>query len=89
MVKTQKLLPRTNILLRSLFGDKSINEIEIKEALGKKSNSTAINFLDTKSTYEIKCKMDLLQEFRGFAKDLVYIKNLVLYKLFKQNGEKN
>ncbi len=82
MLKTQKLLPRTNILLRSLFGDKNISELEIKEALGKYSDGTAINFLDTKSTYEIKCKMGLLEEFRGFAKDLVYIKNLILYKLF-------
>jgi hypothetical protein len=81
-IKTQKLLPRTNILLRSLFGDKNISELEIKEALGKYSDGTAINFLDTKSTYEIKCKMGLLEEFRGFAKDLVYIKNLILYKLF-------
>jgi hypothetical protein len=87
LVKVQKLLPRENILLRSLFGDEHIDEIEIKKALGKKLKSTEIKVLDTKSKYEIKCKMDLLQEFRGFAKDLVYIKNLVLYKFMNKCGE--
>ena len=87
LIKVQKLLPRANILLRSLFGDENIDDIELKKALGKKSNNTAIHVLDTKLIYEIKYKMSLLQEFRGFAKDLVYIKTLVLYKFFNKNGE--
>ena len=86
LVKVQKQLPTTNILLRSLFGDGNIDDIEIEKALEKKSNNKVINFLDTKSKYEIKCKMDLSQEFRGFAKDLVFIKNLVVHKIFNLSG---
>ncbi|WP_369620199.1 hypothetical protein [Pseudoalteromonas distincta] len=89
MLKVQQLVPKKSVLLRSLLGDKNIGDAEIKQALQEKINGESIQVLNTNAKYKIECKMNVLQEFRGYAKDLVFIKNLIIYNIFSRKTRRS
>jgi len=89
MLKVQQLVPKKSVLLRSLLGDKNIGDAEIKQALEEKINGESIQVLNTNAKYKIECKMNVLQEFRGYAKDLVFIKNLIIYNIFSRKTRRS
>lgn len=81
LIEVQKRLPKENLVLRSLFGDLSIHNLDISEAIKGLVVSAPTTGLDTREMHKINTNINLLQEFRGYAKDLVYIKNLISYKI--------
>lgn len=79
-------LKQEDQILKFLFGADGINRNSLNLALSEKLVVKQTPNTLSCMPYKIHKKMSLLQEFRGYAKDLVYIKNLLL-NLVKQNRE--
>ena len=78
LIEVQKRLAKSNLALRSLFGDKSI---ELCDAIKNIAESKPTFAMTSDKSYEIKTIISHLQEFRGYVRDLIYIINLTLYKI--------
>jgi|TARA_B100001059_G_scaffold192300_1_gene195762 hypothetical protein len=81
LVEVCKLIPESNILLRSLFGDKKVDNREISLAINELKSNTNIPRVNSLNTYQINIKMLPMEEFRGYIRDCFYISKLVIYKI--------
>ncbi|WP_462180155.1 phytanoyl-CoA dioxygenase family protein [Pseudoalteromonas gelatinilytica] len=81
--KVRDSVPKENVIIRSLFGDEKVNNEELRRAIESK-NLSSINYgFIPESTFEIKYSMSLLKEFRGAARDLMYLKKMMYTKKIK------
>ncbi|MGI1999544.1 hypothetical protein [Shewanella frigidimarina] len=81
IIEVQKLLPKSNLLLRALFGDKEIKNSDVNLAIKEVFKNTNMSALDSRSSYRINTDMNLLSEFRGYVRDCFYVNKLLNFKI--------
>uniref|UniRef100_A0A486XYP1 Fe2OG dioxygenase domain-containing protein n=1 Tax=Rheinheimera sp. BAL341 TaxID=1708203 RepID=A0A486XYP1_9GAMM len=86
LLKVKDKIAKNNLPLRHLFGDKGVNEVSVEKFLQEKSYNNEVKILDDKELCKIDCEMNLKAEFKGIARDLIFIKNSIHSKIANKKG---
>lgn len=78
LIKAKEFIPEENLLLRSLFGDDGVKKEALYEELRLLKEDMSESFSSDPSPFAMKYDMNVIKEFRGVAKDLLYVKKLLL-----------
>ncbi|NOU49106.1 hypothetical protein HG263_00885 [Pseudoalteromonas sp. JBTF-M23] len=81
--QTMENINKSDIVVRSLFGDKNICNHDVSAKVKEFYYKEALNELVPEHDVLFKCPMNFLQEFRAVAKDIVYLKHLVFSQILR------
>ncbi|WP_462165086.1 phytanoyl-CoA dioxygenase family protein [Pseudoalteromonas xiamenensis] len=86
LLEVRKHLAPDELLLRYLFGEANIKNEDVARQVALLIYDSQKLVIDTKSKFIIKKNMDVLSEFRAYARNLVYVVKLLAIKIRRVVG---